>query len=189
MELLERQVKAYALWLQSRGLRFPVLRETAAGADEPVADAAVAVAADGCSVCDGIDTLPVEHGGRARLDVFFAGDAAFAADEAELLERMIAAMKLGAGRTLSVAMCRRHLEAAVAAAEPRIIVALGERALQTIVAADATLAGARGRFHRVVVGASVEVLATYHPRDLLRTPADKRQAWIDLQLVMERLAR
>jgi DNA polymerase len=47
---------------------------------------------------------------------------------------------------------------------------------------------ARGEFHSLNLGAAtVEAVATYHPRLLLERPACKAQAWKDLQLLMKGL--
>ncbi len=80
--------------------------------------------------------------------------------------------------------CSRFLAAQVELVDPEVIVALGRTAAQALLASGESLGRLRGRFHRAL---GREVLPTFHPAYLLRTPRDKRLAWEDLKLVMGRL--
>lgn len=82
------------------------------------------------------------------------------------------------------AACRRFLEGQIAAIEPKVIVALGRVAAQTLLGTDLPLGQMRGRWF-AVQGRPVRV--TYHPAALLRTPAWKRPTWEDMQVVRDRL--
>jgi uracil-DNA glycosylase len=85
-----------------------------------------------------------------------------------------------------VAACKPFLEARIAAIAPRIIVALGRPAANTLLGTDAPISTLRGRFHD---RNGIKVMPTFHPAYLLREPDRKRDAWADLKLVMGELAR
>jgi DNA polymerase len=85
-----------------------------------------------------------------------------------------------------VAACKPFLEARIAAIQPRIIVALGRPAANTLLGTDAPISTLRGRFHD---RNGIKVMPTFHPAYLLREPDRKRDAWADLKLVMAELAR
>jgi len=76
-----------------------------------------------------------------------------------------------------VARCTPHLAEQIALVEPRLIVAMGRFAAQTLLDTDATIASLRGRVHRY---AGVPLVVTYHPAYLLRNLPDKSKAWEDL---------
>ena len=85
-----------------------------------------------------------------------------------------------------VAACSPFLDARIAAVAPRIIVALGRPAANTLLGTDAPISALRGKFHD---RHGVKVMPTFHPAYLLREPDRKRDAWADLKLVMAELAR
>lgn len=85
-----------------------------------------------------------------------------------------------------VAACKPFLEARIGAIGPRIIVALGRPAANTLLETDAPISTLRGRFHD---RHGIRVMPTFHPAYLLREPDKKRDAWADLKLVMGELAR
>ncbi len=76
-----------------------------------------------------------------------------------------------------VAKCAPHLLRQVALIRPKLIVAMGRFAAQTLLGTDATIASLRGRTHRY---AGVPLVVTYHPAYLLRNLPDKAKAWADL---------
>jgi DNA polymerase len=85
-----------------------------------------------------------------------------------------------------VESCKPFLDARIASIGPRIIVALGRPAANTLLGRDAPISTLRGRFHD---RHGVKVMPTFHPAYLLREPDRKRDAWADLKLVMAELAR
>jgi DNA polymerase len=85
-----------------------------------------------------------------------------------------------------VESCKPFLDARIASIGPRIIVALGRPASNTLLGRDAPISALRGRFHD---RHGVKVMPTFHPAYLLREPDRKRDAWADLKLVMAELAR
>lgn len=83
-----------------------------------------------------------------------------------------------------VEACERFLKAQLAVVKPKVIVALGKYAAQTLLQSDAPISRLRGRWSTYE---DVPVLPTFHPAYLLREPTKKREAWMDLQQVMKRL--
>lgn len=78
-----------------------------------------------------------------------------------------------------VAQCRPHLLRQVSLVHPKLILAMGRFAVQTLLGRDASIASLRGRVHAYE---GVPMIVTYHPAYLLRTLADKSKAWEDLCL-------
>ena len=76
-----------------------------------------------------------------------------------------------------VAKCTPYLLKQIELVRPKLIVAMGRFAAQTLLATDATIASLRGRVHRY---AGVPLIVTYHPAYLLRNLPDKSKAWADL---------
>jgi len=76
-----------------------------------------------------------------------------------------------------VEKCSPHLARQIALIRPKLIVAMGRFAAQTLLGTDATIASLRGRVHRY---AGVPLVVTYHPAYLLRNLPDKAKAWTDL---------
>jgi uracil-DNA glycosylase len=85
-----------------------------------------------------------------------------------------------------VEQCKPFLDARIGSIAPRIIVALGRPAANTLLGRDAPISTLRGRFHD---RNGIKVMPTFHPAYLLREPDKKREAWADLKLVMSELAR
>ena len=76
-----------------------------------------------------------------------------------------------------VAKCTPHLLRQIELIEPKLIVAMGRFAAQTLLNTDASIASLRGRVHRY---AGRALIVTYHPAYLLRNLPDKTKAWADL---------
>ncbi|HVT59892.1 MAG TPA: uracil-DNA glycosylase [Thermoanaerobaculia bacterium] len=83
-----------------------------------------------------------------------------------------------------VAACRRYLEQQIALVRPRVLVALGRIAAQTLLGNDTPIGRMRGQWFEVH---GVPTMVTYHPAALLRNPALKRPTWEDMQQVRDRL--
>jgi DNA polymerase len=81
-----------------------------------------------------------------------------------------------------LAACEPFLRRQVALVQPRIILALGRAAAQTLLASGEPIGRLRGRVHRY---AGVPVVATHHPLFLLRHAQAKSEAWDDLCLAVE----
>ena len=80
-----------------------------------------------------------------------------------------------------VAKCSPHLQKQIELIKPKLIVAMGRFAAQTLVGSDATIASLRGRVHRY---AGLPLIVTYHPAYLLRNLPDKAKAWADLRFAV-----
>jgi DNA polymerase len=76
-----------------------------------------------------------------------------------------------------VAQCSPHLQRQVDLIKPRLILAMGRFAVQTLLGTDASIASLRGKLHAYH---GVPLIVTYHPAYLLRTLPDKAKAWQDL---------
>jgi DNA polymerase len=78
-----------------------------------------------------------------------------------------------------VAACRPYLLAQIELIQPKLILALGRFAAQSLLDTDEAIARLRGRVHRFQ---QVPLVVTYHPAYLLRNLPDKARAWEDLCL-------
>jgi DNA polymerase len=87
-------------------------------------------------------------------------------------------------RPEEVAACRSYLDQQIALVRPRVIVALGRVAAQTLLGNDYPVGRLRGTWWEV---AGVPVRVTYHPAALLRDANLKRPTWEDMKIVRERL--
>ena len=81
-----------------------------------------------------------------------------------------------------VAACLPYLRTQIATVRPRVVVALGRFAAQSLLATDQPLGRLRGPLHDYE---GIPVVVTYHPAYLLRRPADKAAAWVDLKRARE----
>ena len=82
-----------------------------------------------------------------------------------------------------VACCEPYLQRQIALIRPRLILAVGRIAAQNLLKTDLPLKRLRGHVHPYGP-LHIPVIVTYHPAYLLRTPADKRMAWEDLQFAV-----
>ncbi|AOK29390.1 MULTISPECIES: uracil-DNA glycosylase family protein [Burkholderia] len=125
----------------------------------------------------------------------------FVGQAGKLLDNMLRALSLARGENVyianvikcrppgnrnpepdEVARCEPYLQRQVALVRPKLIVALGRFAAQTLLKSDASIASLRGRVHRYE---GVPVIVTYHPAYLLRSLQDKSKAWADLCLARD----
>ena len=132
-----------------------------------------------------------------RLGEPFVGQAG------KLLDNMLAAIGLARGSNVymanvlkcrppgnrnpspeEMAKCAPHLLRQVALIRPRLILAMGRFAVQTLLQTQATIASLRGRLHSY---AGVPLIVTYHPAYLLRNLPDKAKAWADLRFAVNTL--
>jgi DNA polymerase len=84
-----------------------------------------------------------------------------------------------------VAKCTPFLVQQIGLIKPKLIVAMGRFAAQTLLNTDASIASLRGRVHSY---AEVPLIVTYHPAYLLRTLPDKAKAWADLVFARKTMA-
>lgn len=81
-----------------------------------------------------------------------------------------------------LAQCEPFLMRQVALVRPRIILAMGRFAVQSLLRSTEPIGRLRGRVHQYE---GVPLVVTYHPAYLLRNPEDKARAWDDLCLARE----
>ena len=133
-----------------------------------------------------------------RLGEPFVGQAG------KLLDNMLAAIDLERGKNVYIAnvlkcrppgnrnpepeeveKCSPHLRAQIGLIAPKLILAMGRFAAQTLLNTDASIASLRGRLHE---HAGVPLIVTYHPAYLLRNLPDKAKAWEDLVFARKTMA-
>jgi uracil-DNA glycosylase len=83
-----------------------------------------------------------------------------------------------------IAACEPFLHRQIEVIRPRVVVALGKFAAQTLLRTTESISRLRGHFHRL---GDVEVMPTFHPSYLLRNPAAKREVWEDMKQVIAKL--
>jgi uracil-DNA glycosylase family 4 len=81
-----------------------------------------------------------------------------------------------------VAQCEPFLKRQVALVRPKMILAMGRFAVQSLLQTQDAIGRLRGRVHRYE---GVPLVVTYHPAYLLRNPLDKARSWEDLCLARE----
>ncbi len=156
-------------------------------------------------------TQAVPGVGDLRAEWLFVGEAPganedrqgepFVGDAGKLLDAILAAIGLARGNNVfianvlksrppgnrdpkpeEVATCLPFLERQIELIQPRLIVALGRFAAQSLLATDTPIGRLRGQVHRY---RGVPLVVTYHPAYLLRNPMDKAKVWEDLVLARD----
>lgn len=166
-----------------------------------------------CGLCEGRRNI-VFGNGDEKAELVFVGEGPggeedlqglpFVGPAGQLLDKMIEAMGYRRSEVYvcnvvkcrppgnrnplpeEVAACEPFLLAQLRAIRPKAIVALGKFAAQTLLRTDAPITRLRGVWHEYE---GIPLMPTFHPAYLLRSPAEKRKAWEDLQQVMARLGK
>jgi uracil-DNA glycosylase family 4 len=159
-------------------------------------------------------TNPVPGTGNPNADLMIVGEAPGANEDAQgvpfvgqagqLLTKIIEAIKLGRDDVFianvlkhrppgnrnplpeEVTACSPYLVRQIELVRPKVILALGTFAAQTLLETKLTIGKLRGQVHRYY---GVPLIVTYHPAALLRNPAWKRPTWEDVQLARRILDR
>ncbi|OGP11203.1 MAG: DNA polymerase [Deltaproteobacteria bacterium GWC2_42_51] len=84
-----------------------------------------------------------------------------------------------------IATCRPFLEKQLDAIRPKIIVALGTHAAQTLLNTTEKITALRGQFYWY--RDSIQVMPTFHPSYLLRNESKKGEVWEDMQMALKAL--
>ncbi|HMV83782.1 MAG TPA: uracil-DNA glycosylase [Blastocatellia bacterium] len=164
-----------------------------------------------CGVCKA--GMPIVFGvGPERAELMLVGEGPgiddqpsqqpFQGQAGVLLTRMLAAINLArqecylcnvvkcippGERVFSVEEvedCRPILLRQILAVQPRVIVALGALAAQTLLRSKKTISDLRGRSYEFRLNdAEMIIVPTFNPAYLLRVAEKKREAWEDLKLV------
>jgi len=165
-----------------------------------------------CRLCEGRNRT-VFGTGSPRADLMFIGEGPGAEEDrqglpfvgraGDLLNRIIAAIDLRRDdvyianivkcrppgnrdpRPDEVAACRGYLDRQIDVIRPRVLVALGRVAAQTLLGNATPIGRMRGQWFEV---RGVPTMVTYHPAALLRNPSLKRPTWEDMQRVRDRLS-
>jgi len=174
--------------------------------------AALAAAVAACTRCRLAEgrTKAVFGSGNPAADLMFVGEGPGADEDrqglpfvgaaGELLTRIIQAIDMTRDEVYianvvkcrppgnrdpqpdEVAACRGYLEKQIGFVRPRVLVALGKVAAQTLLGNDAPIGRLRGQWFKFQ---SIPTMVTYHPAALLRNPALKRPTWEDMQQVRD----
>jgi uracil-DNA glycosylase family 4 len=159
-------------------------------------------------------TNAVPGEGPAQADVMIIGEAPGANEDAtgrpfvgpagQLLTKILAAVKLRREDVFicnvmkhrppgnrnptpdEVAACGPYLVRQIEVLQPKVILALGTFAAQTLLSTKLPIGKLRGQVHRYH---GVPLIVTYHPAALLRNPGWKRPTWEDVQLARRVLDR
>jgi uracil-DNA glycosylase len=186
----------------------------AAPSDPPAALQALAEEASRCVKCRLCRTRTnvVFGTGSVGAELAFVGEAPgrnedlqgepFVGEAGQLLDKIIAAMGLERSEVYicnmvkcrppsnrqpspdEIAACEPFLIEQLDLVRPKVIVALGSVAAQALLRTEESIGRLRGKFFRYH---DIEVMPTYHPAYLLRTPQAKRVVWEDMQKVQEKL--
>ena len=170
-----------------------------------------------CSACplhaSRKNTVPGE-GNPNRPDIMFVGEGPGADEDAQgrpfvgeagqLLDKMIAGMGYKREEVFiaNIVKCRPpgnrvplpeemnacvpYLKAQIALIKPKIIVALGKTAVQALLQEDVAITKFRGTWCRYE---GIDLMPTYHPAYLLRSPGKKGETWADLKTVLAKLGK
>jgi DNA polymerase len=82
------------------------------------------------------------------------------------------------------ANCRRFLERQLQLVDPEFICCMGAVAAQNLLSTALPIGRLRGRVHDY---RGIQVVCTYHPAYLLRTPSAKKSTWEDMQMLMREM--
>ena len=150
---------------------------------------------------------PVPGQGHPRAEFMCVGEApgatedeqglAFVGQAGQLLTQILGAIKLSRDEVFicnvlkhrppgnrnpmpdEVAACRPYLQRQLELIQPKVILALGTFAAQTLLETKLSIGKLRGSVHRYH---GIPLVVTYHPAALLRNPGWKRPTWEDVQL-------
>ncbi len=166
-----------------------------------------------CKLCSGRKQI-VFGAGNPRAELVFVGEGPgeeedkqgipFVGAAGQLLTKMIDAMKFSRDTVYicnvvkcrppgnrnpepdEIQACEPFLKAQLAVIKPKVIVALGKFAAQTLLRVDTPITRLRGQWRSYE---GIELMPTYHPAYLLRQPDEKKKAWMDLQEVMKKFGK
>jgi DNA polymerase len=176
--------------------------------------AATVAACRKCRLCEARKQAVLGVGDRSA-DWLFVGEGPgaeedqrgepFVGQAGKLLDNMLAAIDLKRGEDVYIAnavkcrppenrtpapeeaaACRPYLERQIELIRPKLIVALGRPAAQTLLQTEIKIAAARGKLHDY---RGIPLIVTYHPAYLLRTLPDKAKAWEDLCFMRQTMKR
>ena len=81
---------------------------------------------------------------------------------------------------------KKHIEII----NPKILVLLGSTAMNALIGNDVVISKARGKWIDKEFGScKTSIIITFHPAFLMRQPAQKKMAWIDLKMIRDKKAK
>lgn len=162
-----------------------------------------------CTLCS-TRTQTVFGEGNLNADWLFVGEAPgehedeqglpFVGEAGQLLNEMLRAMQLTREEIFltnslkcrtplnrdphvdEIKQCRDYLRRQIALIRPKLIIAVGRIAAQTLLETHEKIGKLRGEVHHV---GNTPLIAIYHPAYLLRSLTEKRKAWQDLQFALQ----
>ena len=71
--------------------------------------------------------------------------------------------------------------------KPKILILLGSTAMNALISSEKVISKMRGKWIEKQFGnCSTSVIITFHPAFLMRQPAQKKMAWIDLKMIRDK---
>lgn len=169
---------------------------------------------NGCGLHASRNKAVPGEGNADRPDILFIGEGPnadedaqgrpFAGEAGQLLTKMIGAMGYrreeifltnivkcrapGARVPLpeEVSACSAYLRAQIRLINPKCIVALGKPAIEGLLNKPVAITRFRGTWCKYD---GIDLMPTFHPGYLLKSPSKKREAWADLQSVLAKLGK
>ena len=159
-----------------------------------------------CGLCEGrTNTVPGEGAATARLVVVGEGPGRtedetgrpFVGRAGELLTKILAAIELPRAQVFicnivkcrppenrqpqfdEIAACLPYLYRQIELVSPKVILAMGSTAAQSLLDTKQSLGALRNHLHRF---RGIPLIVTYHPAALLRNPNWKRPTWDDVRI-------
>ena len=81
---------------------------------------------------------------------------------------------------------KKHIEII----NPKILVLLGSTALNALIGNEVVISKARGQWIEKQFGeCKTSIIVTFHPAFLMRQPAQKKMAWVDLKMIREKKSK
>jgi uracil-DNA glycosylase family 4 len=82
--------------------------------------------------------------------------------------------------------CHAYINRKIELLEPKIILALGKTAAQSLLKSDVPISKMRGNLYHYQTN-NIPTIVTYHPDYLLRSPKEKRKVWEDLKFARQQI--
>ena len=85
-----------------------------------------------------------------------------------------------------ISVCSAYLRAQIALIKPKIIVVLGKHAIEALLNKPVAITRFRGTW---CTYEGIDLMPTFHPGYLLKSPGKKRETWADMQAVLAKLGK
>ncbi len=166
-----------------------------------------------CKLCSGRNKIVLGEG-NPKAQLVFVGEGPgeqedlqgrpFVGRAGQLLDKMIEAMGMKRSDIFianvvkcrppenrnpepdEIASCSPFLFRQLDALQPKVVVALGKFAAQTLLQTEERISEIRGK---IFPYRGSKLIPTFHPAYLLRNPSSKREAWEDLKTAMKEIKK